>query len=159
MQIFPSGIYQFTLNNSKEETLERLKRRTEISERLIAKNTDKTFVGQINQNRFQLLPSSFTAGSFCELTGIINNSNGEVLIEINRRFRFLLNIFYFLPILGLIVELISNPKGFSFVLLLVLPFHILVIRFLFIGIFFKRASKQTLARLSDVLDTASMNKK
>lgn len=158
MKIFPSSIYEFKLNDSKEKTLERLKRRTETSEKSISIFVDKSFTGNINQNKFQLFLSNIGGGSFCELTGFLDDSEGEVLVEIKRNFKMLLCVLYFLPILGLIIELVSNSKAFH-LLLLVCPLQILAIRFIFIGIFFKVSSRQVLARFSDVLDTGAMIKK
>ncbi|MFC0428106.1 hypothetical protein [Chryseobacterium scophthalmum] len=159
MKIFPSSIYEFKLNDSKEKTLERLKRRTETSEKSISTFIDKSFTGNINQNKFQLFLSNIGGGSFCKLTGFLDDSEGEVLVEIKRNFKMLLCVLYFLPILGLIIELISNSKAFHLILLLVCPLQILAIRFIFIGVFFKVSSRQVLARFSDVLDAGAMIKK
>ena len=49
MNIFPKNDYTFKIIGEQKETLERLKRRTEGSESLTSKITDKSFLGIIWQ--------------------------------------------------------------------------------------------------------------
>lgn len=58
MSIFPSIIYEFKLINGQTETLERLNRRTEESESLISKVTEKSFIGKVKNNNFRIISSN-----------------------------------------------------------------------------------------------------
>jgi len=159
MKIFPSSVYDFKLINNEKETIERLKRRTENSENLISKITEKSFIGNIKENQFKIISSNIGKGAFCTLNGKINKENGEVIVEINKPFKILLSIFMFLPIIAIIIQLITKPSDFNPIFILVCIGQILIIRFFFIEIFYKILSKQSINKLSDVLDTEWIRKK
>ena len=55
MNIFPKSDYTFKIIGEETETLERLKRRTELSESLKSNITDKSFRGIINDNTFRII--------------------------------------------------------------------------------------------------------
>ena len=159
MKIFPSSFYEFKLINDQSETIERLKRRTENSENLVSKFTDKSFVGKINGNNFKIISSNIGKGAFCTLNGNINQKNGEVFIEINKPFKILLSIFMFFPIIALMIQIITRPTEFNPIFIIVCLGQILIIRFFFIGIFYRILSKQSINKLSDILDTEWIRKK
>jgi hypothetical protein len=97
MNIFPKSDYTFKIIGVETETLERLKRRTEQSESLTSKITDKSFRGIIKDNTFKLISSEIGKGAFCVLTGEIDNKDGQVEVKINKAFRILLSVFIMLP--------------------------------------------------------------
>jgi len=153
MKIFPAKEKRFRLLDDQNKTLDRLGRRTEKSESLISKTTDKSFIGKIEGNNFQIISSSMGRGAFCVLEGEIGENGGSVAIVVNRPFKYLLGIFLSLPFLGFIFEIIfldgnTSIVGIVFALLL----QILIIRFFFIGFAFKYLSNESLSRLKDVLD-------
>ena len=158
MKIFPNSSYSFKIVGNKTETLDRLKRRTEISEKLISQKTDKSFIGIIKENTFRIISSEIGNGAFCVLTGEINNQNGQVDIEINKVFRMLLSVFLCFPFVGLIMQILSEKLEFLAIFILVLIGQLLIIRFLFIEFAFKRFSKSSLNKLSDVLDIEHIEK-
>lgn len=159
MKIFPSDVYEFKLINDQNETIERLKRRTENSENLVSKFTDKSFVGKINGNQFKIISSSIGRGAFCTLDGKINQKDGEIFIEINKPFKILLSILMLFPIIALIIQLLTKPAEFNPIFLIVCLGQILIFRFFFIRIFYGILSKQSINKLSDVLDTEWIRKK
>ena len=159
MEIFPSQVYEFGLINAQNETLERLKRRTEESDSLTSKLTEKSFLGKVSGNRFRIISSAIGKGTFCTMTGFISYEKGEVKLEINKPFKILLTILMILPFIAFITQVFSASEEFNPVFILVFLGQVLIIRFLFIGLFFKILSKQSLNRLSDVLDTEWVKKK
>lgn len=159
MEIFPSQVYEFGLINGQNETLERLKRRTEESDSLTSKLTEKSFLGKVSGNRFRIISSAIGKGTFCTMTGFISYEKGEVKLEINKPFKILLTILMILPFIAFITQVFSASEEFNPVFILVFLGQVLIIRFLFIGLFFKILSKQSLKRLSDVLDTEWVKKK
>ncbi|WP_312762314.1 hypothetical protein [Epilithonimonas sp.] len=159
MNIFPSTIYEFKLINGQTETLERLNRRTEESESLMSKVTEKSFIGKVKNNNFRIISSNIGKGAFCTLTGFIKEEKGEVLVEINKPFKILLTILMLFPFIAFFIQSFSKSTEFNPIFILICIGQILIIRFFFIGLFFKILSKQSLNRLSDVLDTEWVKKK
>ena len=151
MEIFPTKELKFKLLDSKEETIERLKRRTEFSERMISNFTDKSFRGILNCDEFKIISSEIGKGALCVMTGKIDNDNSYVNVEINKAFRILFSIMFVMPIIALTIETVKKPNDILIFILVGIG-QILMIRFFFIGMFFSRMSKQSLNRLRDVLD-------
>ncbi|MTH14018.1 hypothetical protein [Flavobacterium sp. LC2016-01] len=152
MNIFPKSYYTFKIIGEETETLERLKRRTELSESLTSKITDKSFRGIIKDNSFRIISSEIGKGAFCVLTGEIVNKDGQVEVEINKAFRILLSILLCFPFIGFITLFFSNKQEFSIISILAVILQLLMIRYVFIELAFRRFSKSSLTKLSDVLD-------
>ena len=151
MEIFPTKELKFKLLDSKEETIERLKRRTEFSQRMISNFTDKSFRGILNGDEFKIISSEIGKGALCVMTGKIDNDNSYVNVEMNKAFRILFSIMFVMPIIALTIETVKKPNDILIFILVGIG-QILMIRFFFIGMFFSRMSKQSLNRLRDVLD-------
>lgn len=152
MKIFPAKEISFRLNDSQDQALDRLKRRTEHSENLTSQYTDKSFRGKINGTGFKIISSAIGRGAFCVLTGEISNDQGKVKVEIHKVFRVLLSLFLMFPIIGLLIMIISGTEDFSPILILVAIGQILIIRYAFIGLAFRFLSRSSLHRFRDVLD-------
>ncbi|NRS90551.1 hypothetical protein HNQ02_003496 [Flavobacterium sp. 7E] len=151
MKIFPTKNLKFKLLDSKAETIERLKRRTEYSEKMTSNFTDKSFRGILNGDEFKIITSEIGKGVFCVMTGKIDTKNGYVNVEINKVFQFIFSIICVMPIVALIFETYKNPNDILIFILVGIG-QILIIRYFFIGLFFAKISKQSLNRLKDVLD-------
>ena len=152
MKIFPTKILNFQLVDNQDETLERLNRRTEKTDRLVSISTDKSFIGSVEGNRFMLISSAIGKGALCVMSGTIDEKKGQVKVEIHKVFRFLLGIFLIFPIITFFVLLITKQEEFSLILILGIIVQILIIRYGFIELAFKLISKDSLNRLRDVLD-------
>lgn len=158
MNLFPKSEYTFSIIGEETETLERLKRRTELSESLTSNITDKSFRGIVKDNTFSIISSEIGKGAFCILTGKIVNKDGQVEIEINKAFRILLSVLLCLPFIGLIAQFFSKKEEFSIIFILVAILQLLMIRYVFIELAFRRLSKSSLNKLSDVLDIDHIQK-
>jgi len=152
MKIFPTKEISFRLIDSQDETLDRLKRRTEHSENLTSQYTDKSFRGIISGTGFKIISSAIGRGAFCVLTGEISNDQGKVKVEIHKVFRVLLSLFLMFPIIGLLIMIIRGTEDFSPIMILVAIGQVLIIRYAFIGLAFRFLSKSSLDRFRDVLD-------
>lgn len=159
MNIFPSETYEFKLIDEQSETLQRLKRRTEDSDNLISKITDKTFIGKIDNNKFRIISSNIGKGAFITMIGFISYEKGEVKLEVNKPFRILIYILMIFPFIALLIQLFDTSQEFNPIFILVCIVQVLVIRFLFVSIYFRAMSKSSLNRLADVLDTEWIKKK
>lgn len=60
MKIYPSSSYNFKLIDGENESLGRLMRRTEISESLVSKMTEKSFIGTVSESGFKIINSDQT---------------------------------------------------------------------------------------------------
>lgn len=158
MKIFPSDRYSFKLIDGEKETLERLNARTEKSESLYSRTTTKSFIGQVHANEFRIVTSDIGSGALCVLSGKIEKDFGHVDVELNRPFKILFSVLFVLPIIALIIQFFKKPEDLP-VLFIVAIGQVLLIRFFFIELFFyRRFSKRSLNRLSDVLNTELMIK-
>lgn len=151
MTLLPTKEFHFKLNDSKDETLDRLKRRTEHSESLSSNFTEKSFRGIIKGDEFKVISSEIGIGALWVINGKIENQTGYIKLEINKVFKIFLIAFLLLPILGLIVQLINNPKDFL-IIILVSFMQLVMIRFFFIGFFTNKVSKHSINKIRDVLD-------
>ncbi|CAI2767664.1 hypothetical protein [Flavobacterium collinsii] len=158
MNLFPVSNYTFKIIGEQSESLDRLKRRTESSESLASKITDKSFIGTINNNAFKIISSEIGKGAFCVLSGEIVDNNGGINVEINKTFKILLSFLICLPLAGLILQAISQDNKFLILFILIAILECLMIRYIFIEFAFRILSKQSLNRLSDVLDIETLEK-
>jgi hypothetical protein len=158
MNLFPVNEYAFKIVGEEIETLERLKRRTELSETLASKRTDKSFLGIIKNNTFKIISSEIGKGALCVLTGEINDKNGEVKVEINKAFQILLTVLLCLPFVGLIIQITTLKENNPLMFILQAVLQLLFIRYFFIEFAFRRFSKGSLNKLRDVLDIEYIEK-
>lgn len=158
MNLFPVSNYTFKIIGEHSESLDRLKRRTESSESLASKITDKSFIGTINNNAFKIISSEIGKGAFCVLSGEIVDNNGGINVEINKTFKILLSFLICLSLAGLILQAISQDNKFLILFILIAILECLMIRYIFIEFAFRILSKQSLNRLSDVLDIETLEK-
>ncbi|AWH73875.1 hypothetical protein DCS32_06815 [Dokdonia sp. Dokd-P16] len=152
MKFLPSKRKRFCLVNSQVETVDRLIRRTKKSDWLISTSTEKSFIGEINGNKFRLISSKIGRGAFCKLTGEVNTTSGFVDVEIHKAFKILLSLLYLLPVIGITTFLMKDEKEFSTLMAVSFISQILIIRFIAIPLTFHRNLKDSLNRLRDVLD-------
>ena len=156
MKIFPKKELKFKLIDSKEVTLERLKRRTEYSEKMTSNYTDKSFRGIVNNDGFKIISSEIGKGAFFVMSGKIEDSFGTLKLEINKAFKILFFVLITVFFLGFILQLISNPKV-ALILFLVLILQVILIRYLFFGFFISRMSNHSINRFRDVVDIEYLN--
>lgn len=133
-----------------EESMERLTRRTQLSDILISKYTDRTFIGEVSHNSFRLISSSIGKGTLSVMTGEVNSNFGFVRVEVHKVFKYLFGVMLIAPLLVFLSSLPEN--GFSFLYLLITVGQVLMVRFIFLGFFFNFFSKESLNKLRDILD-------
>ncbi len=151
--LYPTTQREFTLIQNQELTLEKLERRREFSTTLISKTTDKSFLGTISANTFQIISSATGIGAFCILKGEINSTTGFVEVSMHKVFKLFIALFYLAPLAGG-VAIIVQEQSLLFIPLAVIvsALQFLFIRFVFVGFLFRVLSKESLRRLRDVLD-------
>jgi len=152
MKFYPSKIMNFSLIGSDAETLDRLQRRTEVSESLTSQYTDKTFRGWVKGNKFRLISSAIGKGAFCVMTGEVNDQKGYVNVSIHKAFKVLLSILLCFPVVGILIAILTGAETFHPVFIVVVIGQVIFLRYVIIEIAFRVLSKQSLQRLRDVLD-------
>ncbi|EDM44826.1 hypothetical protein SCB49_01859 [unidentified eubacterium SCB49] len=158
MKFWPKKEYHFTLIDTQEKTLERLKRRTEHSKHLTSSHTDKSFRGIINHHQFKLITSEIGFGAFCVLEGTIEPNGVKITITIHKVFKGFLLLFMLFPVAAVCIQLLTATAAFHWLMIVIMLGQIAVIRFILIPLFFKRLSKRSLQSLRDVLDIQLIKK-
>lgn len=153
-KIFPTKKYKFSLLDSKEQTMERLKRRTEYSESMTSSVTNKSFRGIVNDNDFKIISSEIGKGAFWVINGVVDEKGGEINLEINKGFKILFTVAFFLFFLSFIIISVSNLKEIKdfFIMLGVVFFQFVFYRFIVLELFMSRTINNSLKRFRDVLD-------
>jgi len=152
MDLFPSTYKEFKLIGSQADTLDRLRRRTEKSDTLTSRRTDRSFVGTVRENEFTLISAEIGRGPFCVMTGVVNSESGHVRVEIHKVFKILMGVIMSLPVIAEVASDMAGGRGFSPKSIVVAFVSVVFIRYVFIGIAFRFLSKASLSRLRDVLD-------
>ena len=152
MQIFPRQKRHFTLLGSQEKAVDKLRSRTEASEKLISMFTQKSFIGIVEEKSFRLITSTPGVGALCTINGRFEGNKLQVNIELNQAFKVLGGIMLSTPLLLIILPLILKDKTLNLNTLWVVPLQILFFRYVFFELTFRRVSKEGLRRLQDVLD-------
>ncbi|MFD0962580.1 hypothetical protein [Pseudofulvibacter geojedonensis] len=156
MKLFPSKTFTIELAEDKEVSLEKLKQRTKKSNSLISSYTDKTFIGKVETNNFKLISSEIGKGALCVFTGNVKNNEIQVTTTVNTPFKVLISIwaigfFSFILFMG-------AKENFESLIPQLIPFlvFLLVIRYLFIGLFFKKLTNNGIKRFKDILNIKSL---
>jgi hypothetical protein len=152
MNIFPTIEKHFRLVDSQEKTLDRLKRRTEYSENLTSRKTEKSFRGKVTGQGFAVISSFLGWGAFCVMTGEIDSEQGIIRVNLHKVFKLLCGFILCLPIIGLVAILTIENKDSSIFLILISFLQMIVIRFVFIELSFRFISNSSLRRFKDVCD-------
>ncbi|SNS36199.1 hypothetical protein SAMN06265376_11272 [Dokdonia pacifica] len=152
MTFFPTKERTFKLHGKQIESLERLQRKTERSENLTSQHTDKSFIGIITGNQFQLISSAVSKRPLCVMKGDIQDGKGYVKVEIYKPLKLLISIFLFVFSIAILLPLLLGAKNFPPAFYVMGFGLILFFRFVLIKFMFKTISDTSLNSLSDVLD-------
>lgn len=151
MKIFPIKNYKIDLKDNLEKSIELLKSKTLESNSLSTKLTNKQFIGKINGNHFEIIGSEVGIGAFTVLRGNFANDTVNVVAEVNKPFKVLISILFILGIGGISYNIfkIGLPEGLG--MLIPLMMLIGLLRFVFLGLFFKTSSNLTFGKFSRLL--------
>ena len=152
MKIFPTKIYKIELIDNTEKKIELLKLKTLKSDSLSTKSTNKEFIGQINGTHFEIIASEIGIGAFTVLRGNFLDDTVDVVAEINKSFKALISIMFLLGIGGISYNVykIGFPEAFG--MLVPLTMFIGLIRFVFLGLFFKRSFNLIFGKFTNLLN-------
>ena len=146
MKIFPEIKYFIDLENDSSKTLADLQKETLSDEQFIVK-WNKLFIGKVNQNGFEIKLARKRFGSLCLIKGNLENKNGILEIQISKIYKLLFGILVLFVLPGLIISLIQNELETALKIIL----FIIIFRFVFIELYFKMNSKNSMNKLTKVI--------
>jgi hypothetical protein len=153
-KLFPTYNYKFNLLDNENDSVERLNQKTDHSNILVSKITDKTFIGKIENDKFRVISSEFISGAIWVMDGFVSNGKCEVNMAVNRPFGILIAVSYSFPIIVFIYQRLfgdSNEFGFMYSLLVVIA-QFLIVRYIVLDFAFKKLSRTSIYKLRDVVN-------
>lgn len=150
---FPTKKVRFELFDEKDSSIARLRRRTFETKNLYGlERTNRSFKGNIQPQRFQLMVLFFGVTTMCVIQGELKDKCGQLKLFIHPSFKWLLRLLIFLPFIAISILAIVDLENFAVVMILVALLQALFIRFVIIAIIFRYVSSYNIQRLKEVLD-------
>jgi hypothetical protein len=147
MKIFPESDYSIELNNDSISAISELKKLTLSKEQFVANWNNQTFIGEIKENKFEIKLSKKVFGEFCVVNGKLENRKGKLKIRTSKIFKIIFVAIILFSLSGIIVAIIQNKLEVIFKGVMI----ILVVRFFFLELGFRIASKYTLNKLIETI--------
>jgi hypothetical protein len=147
MKIFPESNYSIELNTDSMSAISELKNRTLSKEQFVTNWNNQTFIGKIKENEFEIKLSKKLWGEFCVLRGKLENKKGILEIRTGKIVKIIFVAIILFSLSGIIVAIIQNKLELIFYLLAT----IFLLRFIFLELGFKFASKCTLNKFTEVI--------
>jgi hypothetical protein len=147
MKIFPESDYSIELNNDSVFAISELKKRTLSKEQFVANWNNQTFIGEIKENEFEIKLSKKLFEEFCVVNGKLDNRKGRLKIRTSKIFKIIFVAIVLFSLSGIIVAIIQNKLEVIFKVVLIIP----VMRFFFLELGFRIASKCALNKLTEII--------
>lgn len=153
MKIFPESDYLIELNNDSMSAISELKKHTLSKEQFVANWNNQKFIGEIKENEFEIKRSKKLFGEFCVLNGKLDNIEGRLKIRTGKILKIIFSAMVLFCVSGIIVAIAENKLNLIFDIVM----YILVMRFVFLEIGFRLASKCILNKLTEVIGIKKIN--
>lgn len=147
MKIFPESDFSIELNNDRISAILELKKHTLSKEQFVANWNKQTFIGEIKENEFEIKLSKKLLGEFCVLNGKLENKKGRLKIRTGIILKIIFLAMVLFCLSGIIVSIIENKLDVIFDMVMT----ILGMRFIFLELGFRLASKSMLNKLTEVI--------
>lgn len=147
MKIFPESDFSIELNNDRISAILELKKHTLSKEQFVANWNNQTFIGEIKENEFEIKLSKKLLGEFCVLNGKLDNKEGRLKIRTGKIIKITFVAIILFCLSGIIVSIVENKLYVIFDMVMT----ILVMRFIFLELGFRLASKSILNKLTEVI--------
>lgn len=157
MQLFPTKNYTFKLNGDAQQSLELLAQNTLFSHRMSTQKTDRQFIGNLESKKFKIISSEATIGAFDVCEGNFSENELNMTLYINRPFKVLVFVILILMIFSATPAIMQymSYKVIGFVVPIVMV--ILFLRYILLGIFFRRSTELMLGKIEDLLNVKKMD--
>lgn len=148
MKIFPEKEYFIELNKNMTSAIPELDRQTLPKEQFVTNWNNQTFIGKVDNNKFEIKLSQNIIGEFCVLNGEFKNENkGVIKIRTGKILKLIFSAIAIYIILRIISAIIRN----QFELIAHFIITILVMRFIFLELGFRFASKNIMKKLTEII--------
>lgn len=147
MKIFPENHYSIELNNDSELALVELKNRTLSKEQFVTNWSNQTFIGEIQNNKFEIKLSKKLIGEFCILNGKLDSGKLVLKITTGKILKIIFVAVVLFILSGIIISIIQN----KFELIFKFVVTIVIIRFVFLEFGFRIVSKKALIKLTEII--------
>ena len=130
-----------------------LKNRTLSKKQFVANWDNQTFIGEIQENKFEIKLSKKLFGEFCVLNGKLENGKGILEIRTGKIFKMIFVAIILFILSGIILSIIQNKTE----LIIQLIISILVMRYIFLELGFRIVSKIALNKLTEIIEIKKIN--
>jgi len=148
MKIFPEKDYFFELNKDCLLAISDLKNQTLPEEQFTVKWNNQSFIGKVERNEFKLKILKKIIGEFCVIKGKLENKKGTLEIRTGKIIKIIFAAIVLFALSGIITAIIRT----EWELIFHLTMTILVMRFIFLELGFKLASKSGIIKLSKIIE-------
>jgi hypothetical protein len=154
MKIFPEKDYFFELNKDSSIAISELNNQTLSKEQFVTNWNNQSFIGKIENNEFEIKLSKKIIGDFCILKGKLENGKGTLKIRTSRIMKIIFVAIVLFAFSGIITAIIRTEFGVIFQIFIT----ILVMRFIFLELGFRLASKKGISKLTKIIGIKTLNK-
>lgn len=140
MKLFPSNDLNILISGETDDFFKRLESLTEKSSKLITIETQKPFIGQVNDKGFKIISSTVGVGALAvfELNRIQDET--KLKITLNTPFKVLSIVLFIFMFCVVVYNMVKIGLPSSLGLLIPLFMGIAFLRFVLLGIFFRISS-------------------
>lgn len=154
LKIFPKNKYSIELKIDSTSATSKLKNCTLSKEQYVANWNNQLFIGEIKENEFELKLSKKLYGDFCVVDGKLENKKGTLEIQIGKVLKIIFVLVILFIFSGIITALIQNKFEAIFSLVV----GIIVLRFIFLELGFRYATKSILQKLTEIIEIKTLQK-
>jgi hypothetical protein len=151
MKLFPNKSFKVKLIHDRATSLNNLKEYTKLTNKLVSVYTDKEFIGQVDDCRFEIISCEIGRGAVCVFLGELQDSIGTVEIQIHKAFKVIFSILMVMPVIGFGVSVAMIGIEHSLEIGVAMIVEILFVRFVFIELSFCFISRIGLNKLIKIV--------
>jgi hypothetical protein len=156
MKLFPNRSFTVELMGDRATALNKLRRNTKLTNKLVSGYTDKNFIGQVGACGFKIISSEIGRGAVCVFLGEFQESIGTVEIRIHNAFKVMFSILMVMPIIASGIMIATQGiESIGIVGSMILA--ILVVRLVFIELSFRLISRTGFKKLIKMIGIKELN--
>ena len=154
MKIFPEKEYSIEFTKESSLGISELKNQTLSEKQFVTNWNNQSFIGKVEKNEFEIKLSKKLIGEFCVLKRKLENKKGILEIRTGRIIKIIFVAIIILAISGIITAIIRTEWELIFHLIMI----ILVMRYIFLELGFRFASKSGINKLTKIIGIKKLNK-
>jgi hypothetical protein len=147
MKIFPEKDCSIELNNDDFLAISELKIQTLSKRQFVSNWNNQVFIGDINENEFELSLSKKMFVELCVVNGKLHNRKAIMKMQTGKIAKIIFAAIVLFSLSGMLVAIMQSKLN----LVIYLVLNILVMRFVFLEIGFRYASKNFILKLNEII--------